>query len=82
MPAGMWREGSYSQKLWNQLQCRLLELNHLRKQITHNSIDHNNNAVITTRAPFPESIVSIRGSQSSSYERRRVFTPFPERIVA
>ena len=29
-------------------------------------------------APFPESIVSLSGSWSSSYEHRTVFTPFPE----
>ena len=31
-------------------------------------------------APFPESIFSLSGSQSGSYEHRTVFTPFPESI--
>ena len=30
------------------------------------------------QGPFPESIFSLSGSQSGSYEHRTVFTPFPE----
>ena len=36
--------------------------------------------ILSSRAPFPESIFSLSGSQSRSYEHRTVFTQFPESI--
>ena len=37
---------------------------------------------VECRAQFPESIVSLSGSLTSSYDHQTVFTLFPESIVA